>query len=314
MKAVEANAGVVTLTQKKKTQQSGGGLGLRMLFGACSGMVAASCCHPLDVLRVQLQVDSEGGATRQYRGMFDCAKQLVRKHGVATGLYNGIGAAYLRQWTYGSCRIGIYSYLFATYKPKSLWEKMVFGSISGGIGSVAGTPAELALVRFAADTKAPVEQRRNYKNIFDCIRRIAAEEGVLSLWSGVGITVMRAMVMGSCQMGVASQAKEQLRPHISNKILLIFSSAAVGSVVAVTATMPFDVIKSRLQNMPIDPTTGRGPYTGMVDCLRKSVAAEGATVLFKGYTPALIKLAPYVTISLTVLDTISNVVTGKAGF
>merc|ERR1719493_542422 len=125
------NANIVA---EKKTKKSLG-LPVRMLFGACSGMVAASCCHPLDVLRVQLQVDSEGGATRQYRGMFDCAKQLVRKHGVMTGLYNGIGAAYLRQWTYGSCRIGIYSYLFTKYKPEGLSQKLAFGMVSGGTGA-----------------------------------------------------------------------------------------------------------------------------------------------------------------------------------
>ena len=34
------------------------------------------------------------------------------------------------------------------------------GMASGGIGSLVGTPAEVALVRMTADGKLPVEQRR----------------------------------------------------------------------------------------------------------------------------------------------------------
>merc|ERR1719187_1838663 len=124
-----------------------------MVFGAMAGMGAATCCHPLDVLRVQLQIDAEGGVTRQYKNTFDCAVKLVKKHGIKLGLYNGISAAYLRQWTYGSCRMGIYSYLFQKYKPENLYGKLLCGMTSGGIGSFVGTPSEVALVRMAADTK-----------------------------------------------------------------------------------------------------------------------------------------------------------------
>ena len=65
------------------------GLPQRMVLSAISGMGAATCCHPLDVLRVQLQIDTEGGKSRQYKGMVDCARQLVRNKGVVNGLYPG---------------------------------------------------------------------------------------------------------------------------------------------------------------------------------------------------------------------------------
>lgn len=61
-----------------------------------------------DVIRVQMQIDSEGGASRLYKNTFDAAKQIAQTGGVR-GLYAGLSAAYLRQWLYGSCRIGLYS-------------------------------------------------------------------------------------------------------------------------------------------------------------------------------------------------------------
>jgi hypothetical protein len=40
-----------------------------------------------------------------------------------------------------------------------------------------------------------MNQRRNYKNVFDALRRIVVEEGVLSLWRGCFPTILRAMSM-----------------------------------------------------------------------------------------------------------------------
>ena len=71
-----------------------GALALRMVIAAISGMGAATVCHPLDVIRVQMQTDTGG----DYSGPLDCAKKIADQEGVTKGLYAGIGAAYLRQW------------------------------------------------------------------------------------------------------------------------------------------------------------------------------------------------------------------------
>ena len=97
---------------------------------------------------------------------------------------------------YGSGRMGIYSYLLNDHKAKnnnatsSAVQKVQFGLIAGGIGSFIGTPSEVALVRMAADGQLPLEQRRNYKHIFDCVSRIWKTEGLVAgLYNGATITV-----------------------------------------------------------------------------------------------------------------------------
>jgi len=71
-------------------------------------------------------------------------------------------------------------------------------------------------------------------------------------------------------------------------------------------------MQSRVQNIPI-PKAGEAPmYTGMLDCLRKSVAAEGPLVLTSGFTPAFIKLAPYNTISLILVEKMTKYYTGQS--
>lgn len=64
---------------------------------------------------------------------------------------------------------------------------------AGAIGSFIGTPCDLVLVRMQSDSTLPLSERRNYKNVFDAFRRIVAEEGITSCWSGAAPTIARAM-------------------------------------------------------------------------------------------------------------------------
>lgn len=301
-------------------------LSTRMILGALSGMGAATFCHPLDVIRVRLQTGGQGSILE--------TTLLAYKQG---GLYAGIGAAYLRQWTYGSCRMGIYSYLLEGAKASHggsadnipFHMKLGMGMISGGIGSFVGTPSELALVRLSNDGKLPLSERRNYKGVVDCLRRIALEEGGLrAWWTGATPTVCRATVLSAFLMGGTSQAKSFLKStgrfeqgQNSNNaelkgdwlggIPLLFCSTLISSFAANVAANPFDVVKSRMQNMPV-PAMGEEPlYRGSIDCLRKSIASEGIMVLSKGFGPAFVKLAPYTVISLTLVDKMTKFVTGR---
>lgn len=162
------------------------GLGTRMVLGALGGMGAATVCHPLDVVRVQMQIDGGGGTAKMYKNPLDATIQIVKRKGLLSGLYTGIDAAYMRQWTYGSCRVGIYAFLLNKFTkkdektgknlPVAFHEKLLMGATAGSIGSVVGLPTEVALVRMSAESKLAPELRRNYKNSIDCIARIAKEE------------------------------------------------------------------------------------------------------------------------------------------
>ena len=109
------------------------------------------------------------------------------------GLYPGLSAAFLRQVLYGSCRMGIFSFLLNRYrtehdnKPPPLHIKMAMGCLSGGIGAFVGTPSEVALVRMGADSIRPAADRRGYTSVVNCLLRMGREEGVASLWTGAKV-------------------------------------------------------------------------------------------------------------------------------
>ena len=62
--------------------------------------------------------------------------------------------------------------------------------------------------------------------------------------------------------------------------------------------------------MPVD-ASGKAMYSSMGDCFVKSVKSEGILVLYRGFFPAFVKLAPYTVISLTLADKLTRAVTGK---
>jgi len=282
----------------------------RFGIAGVAGCGASCCVHPLDVVRINLQIDQAGA--RVYKGTFDCLSQIFKKEGVS-GLYAGLSAGMLRQITYGMPRMAFVPILYDQVRDPSevtlpLYKKLFCGAVAGGTASVIGVPSEVSLVRMSGDQKLAITDpnRRNYTSVFNALRRIAAEEGVSSLWKGATPTVARAILLNMGQMPVASQAKEVISAKTGmSGIPLKFSSAMVASVFAVGFSCPADVIKSRMQNMQ------PGEYNGPIDCAKRLIQNEGALALYKGYTPAFIKLAPHTVISFIILDTLSQMILGK---
>lgn len=290
----------------------------RMGLSAVAGIGASCFCHPLDVIRVQMQIDSEGGAKRQFSGTLDAGQQIFKRGGIS-GLYAGLSAAWLRQLTYSATRMGVYSYLLENVQrqndggPLPFYQKLGLGSVAGGIAAFIGNPAELSMVRMGADAKSPPELRRNYKNVVDCLIRVVQEEGVLTLWRGSTVTILRAMTLNAFQLGLFSEIKQQFvgLGLAKDSLVTLFLGSLTSAFFAVGGSMPFDVVKSRMQNMQTD-AKGVPVYSDMVDCAKKSIKSEGVLVLWRGFVPAFTKLAPYTVISFVFLEKLSILWTGRA--
>lgn len=284
-------------------------LSAKMVLGATGGTGAAIFCHPFDVIRVMMQVQVEKRST------LAIGRDIFRDGGVRRGLYAGLSAAFLRQWTYGACRIGIYSFcLKSQAKPAevSFGLKLLFGLTSGGVGSFVGTPAELALVRMSADAKLPLAKRRGL-GVHRVLGSVLQEEGVVGMWRGVGPTVARAMALSSVTLAMTSECKERfpkmmpsLAAYPSATMLL---STTVASFWGTVASQPFDVVKSQMQNMKRQPGAAQR-YSGALDCAVEMLKHNPMS-LMKGFTPAFAKLTPYTVLSLSIVETLTRWLSGK---
>lgn len=273
------------------------------LIGGTAGCIATTVIQPIDFIKVQIQVQSEMG--RKDLNPFKLIKEVRASEGSYKAFYRGLDSAIMRQVFYTSTRLGLFYSIKDNMVKKNKREPNVlentFASlISGAVGSIVGNPADLALIRMQSDNNLPVDQRRNYKNVFDAIFRICREEGVLALWRGSIPTVVRAMAMNFSLLVPFEAAKKLLAPYVSsNKQRSIYASCIAGGCAAVLA-LPFDNVKTKLQKMKA--VDGKMPYSGVMDCFRQSIAKDGAARLWVGLNTFYIRVAPHAIISLVVND------------
>lgn len=277
------------------------------LIGGASGMAATTCIQPIDTVKVRIQIMGEGHAGVSTNPL-TVGRKILTEEGLGA-MYKGLDSALLRQATYTTTRLGIYSYLFDRIKREkgtvSFGNKFLCSTAAGFFGALVGTPADLCLVRFQSDSSLPVEQRRNYKNVVDAFGRIVKEEGVLSLWKGSTPTVLRALAMNICMLVSNDEIKERIchmkgiaKPDKST----VLAGAAVSGFIASFASLPFDNIKTKLQKQKAGPD-GKLPYSSFFDCFGKTVSKEGVSGLWIGFFPTYyIRIAPHIMITFLVQD------------
>ncbi|XP_044253713.1 mitochondrial 2-oxoglutarate/malate carrier protein-like [Tribolium madens] len=290
---------------------------IKFLFGGSAGMAGTLFVQPLDLLKNRMQL----AATQKERATsFQVLKKIIANEGIFA-LYTGLSAGLLRQATYTTTRLGVYSWLFETFseegKPPSFIVKAGLGMMAGVCGAFVGTPAEVSLIRMTADGRLPAAERRNYKNVFDALFRITKEEGVLTLWRGAIPTMGRAMVVNAAQLATYSQAKQILMNtgFFHDGIFLHFCSSMISGLVTTAASMPVDIAKTRIQNMKT--INGKPEYSGAIDVLVKIVKNEGPFALWKGFTPYYFRLGPHTVLTFIFLEQMNaaynKIVLGKKG-
>ncbi|KJE94854.1 solute carrier family 25 [Capsaspora owczarzaki ATCC 30864] len=275
----------------------------KFYLGGLASMMAACCTHPLELIKVRLQTFQQKGNTQ----FLPTLKLVVRDSGVL-GLYNGLSASLLRQATYSMMRFGSYDVIKKQLEdpsraPLTVGYKITAGILAGAIGGLCGNPADVVNVRMQADGRLPVEQRRNYRHAFDGLRRMVTEEGAAALFKGVVPNLQRAVLMTAAQLATYDQTKQFLMEQYGCKdtvLTHLYASMASGFV-ATVVTQPVDVIKTRIMN------SKTGEFAGPIDCLRRTLAGEGASALYKGFWPAYARLGPHTILTFIFLEKLKRV-------
>ncbi|OQR91631.1 mitochondrial 2-oxoglutarate/malate carrier protein [Achlya hypogyna] len=270
-------------------------------LGGISAMTAACFTHPFDLLKVRLQTAKE-----MHHTLFGTIRSIVTQEGLG-GFYRGISGGLMREGSYSTVRFGVYQYLKDAAiernggDPIPLWENVVLSMFGGAIGGAVGNPADVVNVRMQADGRLPPAERRNYAHAVDGLVRISKEEGREALLRGVRPNMMRAMLLTSGQIATYDVFKAFFLDTLGcrDNVATHFGASMAAGLVATTACAPMDVVKTRLMNMHHNATV---EYTGTVDCFTKILKAEGVRGLFKGWTPAYMRLGPQTIITFMTLE------------
>lgn len=251
-------------------------------IAACWGQ---TCVQPIDLIKTRVQLAGEGQKIKV--SPIQIARDIIKQDGFFS-MYRGLSAGYLRQWTYGCGRLGMFRTLAdaaQSYQDKKLghhqampfYVKMGCGLAAGAFGAALGTPADAALVRMQADSMLPLDQRRNYRNGVHAMYHSFKTDGLSGMFSGTTPSVVRAMAQNAMMLGCYEQAKEFFHAEFGKSQASNFAASFTAGMAACTASLPFDFMKTRIQKQRRRPD-GTMPYKNMFDVARQTIQKEGVLV------------------------------------
>ncbi|CAN1331704.1 Mitochondrial substrate carrier family protein ucpB [Linum perenne] len=177
-------------------------------FGSsgASVAVATACTHPLDVIKVRLQMQLVG-QKGPLNGMGDILSQIMKNDG-PKGLYLGLTPALTRSVLYGGLRLGLYEpskYVCnLAFGSTNIFVKIASGAFAGALATALTNPTEVLKVRLQMNTKL------GHRGTLREIRKIVSEEGVGALWKGVGPGMTRAAALTASQLATYDESKRFL--------------------------------------------------------------------------------------------------------
>eukprot|EP00752_Nemacystus_decipiens_P001800 g1739.t1 len=291
--------------------------------GGLAACFASSCIHPIDLAKVRIQLLGSMSPDTKKPSFPALLTSMVKAEGISS-IYAGLSAALMRQAIYGTARIGLHRTFSDKLQERNqgseipFWMKTLSGMSSGAMAVTIGTPMDVALVRMQSDSMKPKEERRNYKHVIDALRRCAAEEGFGSLYAGLAPNILRGMSMNVGMMACYDQAKGTMmsvfgetdpkNPGLPVKL----SSAAIAGFTAAAFSLPFDMLKSRLQDQKPD-SKGNLPYKGLADCASGILRKEGPLAFWTGFTAYYGRCAPHAMIILLSIESITSAYRGVFG-
>ena len=170
---------------------------------------------------------------------------------------------------------------------------------------LAVTPSEAVKTRMIQDSLQPAHLRK-FKGPIDAVRKIISAEGLAGLYRGLGATVLRQGANSSVRLTSYSVLKSvQTQAGYGTSTAATFASGAGAGLITVYLTMPFDVIKTRLQQSPSASSANAAVKSpSILSCGVDIVRKEGVKNLWKGTTPRLTRLIFSGGIAFTAYETV----------
>ncbi|KAJ0878256.1 putative mitochondrial carrier domain superfamily [Helianthus annuus] len=278
-------------------------------FGT-SGVAVATATgitHPLDVLKVRLQMQLVG-QRGPLTGMGQTFVQVVKKEG-PRALYLGLTPALTRSVVYGGLRLGLYepskNLCELAFESTNIFMKIASGVVSGAFATLLTNPMEIVKVR--------LQMNRNvHIGAIGELQKIAAKEGVTALWKGVGPAMARAGALTASQMATYDEFKRVLLKWtpLEEGFYLHLASSTIAGLMSTLITAPMDMVKTRL--MLQRESKRDGAYKNGFHCAYKVLITEGPRGLYKGGFAIFARLGPQTTITFVLCEKLRELAGLKA--
>lgn len=245
-------------------------------LGGCAGIMVG---YPLDTVKVHMQ--TQDSRNPKYRGTWDCLRTIVAKESVS-GLYRGMSSPIAGVAVVNAIVFGVYGHTQRHLsEPDRLSAHFLAGASAGLAQTPVSSPIELAKTRLQLQSSSQSDTR----GPMHCLRNIYKQEGYRGVFKGLSITFLReGPSYGVYFVTYEVLTKTSSKQPISTPHMLL--AGGLAGTASWVISYPIDVIKSRIQAESSDR------YSGALDCLKKSVRAEGYSCLYRGLNSTILRAFP----------------------
>ncbi|KAJ3167773.1 hypothetical protein HDU87_001466 [Geranomyces variabilis] len=304
-------------------------LGIHLFAGGVAGCCEALSCHPLDTIKVRLQLRGERAAKRPITtvagGAMNAAAanavkppstnfisvgiNIAQKEGVLS-LYKGLGAVVTGIVPKMAIRFSSFEYFKAKLANKETGVVSAAGNFVAGLAAgtteavLVVTPMDVIKIRLQAQRHSmtdPLDVPK-YRNAAHCVYVMVKEEGVASLYKGVGLTALRQATNQAANFTVYQYLRKALHDaQPQHETLPAYQHLVMGFVSGACGPLfnaPIDCIKTRIQK---NRSEEKG-WSRFVKVTKGIIQNEGYGAFYRGLTPRVLRVAPGQAITFMVYE------------
>ncbi|GBF90258.1 hypothetical protein Rsub_03391 [Raphidocelis subcapitata] len=281
--------------------------------GAIAGALTATFVCPLDVLKTRLQVQRISSSRRV--GIVGGLSGIVKAEGFK-GLYRGLSPTLMALLPNWAVYFSVYGRLKTVLTTRH--GQVVPATPKVHMAAAAGAGVATLVVTnplWVVKTRLQTQHlnlsygraghvRAAYTGTFNALSRIAREEGLTGLYSGLAPSMA-----GICHVAiqfplyeaakVRAAARRGVRPDELDAAELVATSAA-SKMVASTVTYPHEVIRSYMH------VSGSGPLAGLSEAVRTIYREDGARGFYRGCGTNLLRTTPAAALTFTSFELIAR--------
>eukprot|EP00128_Syssomonas_multiformis_P007118 Colp12_sorted_trinity150504_noHs@10768 len=279
------------------------------IAGITAGFVSTAILHPLDLVKVRMQVQDGLKTVRpQYNNTLHAFRTIAAKEGISA-LYQGL----VPNLAGGAMSWGAYFYSYNLMKDRlkaggkkvlGPLEHMFCASVAGATTLLMTNPVWVVKTRMCLQVQNA--SQHVYRGLFDGLRTVWRTEGLAGLYAGLSAGLL-GVSHGAVQFMVYEEFKKVLadyrgtETYTQNSTLEYIMMATSAKLTATTVTYPFQVLRSRIQQQDASVR-----YRGLVSSAVRIWRREGFQGFYRGLGPQSIRVLPATCITFVVYEKLST--------